>query len=126
MSCVGNIASTLVGGMMFSPILTLAVDFFLLIPTGISQGSFDATDWIAELIVMCLVSALIELVTLRIIFKYKVKELFIPVLAGNIATYALTWLYFYWYFPDKIPTAFRFWEHETAPTVAKKARRVSR
>ena len=44
-------------------------------------------------ILACIGSLLLELGALRIIFKYTIRQLFIPVLVGNATTYILTFMY---------------------------------
>lgn len=94
MSCVGNGISTLCG----IPIYTMTT--FL----------FDATkdaDWIATIIIMCLLSISIEFVFLRLIYEYPRRQLFIPVLIGNLSTYLLSWGYYYLYMPEAMHSVLR-------------------
>jgi hypothetical protein len=99
MSCVGNAVSTF-GGTFLSALGVIVWHLF-------TDGTFSHTNWIATVIIMCLLSAAIEFVALRVIFKYPAHQLFIPVLIGNIATYFLTWGYFYLYMPSEMYPGFR-------------------
>ena len=94
MSCVGNGIST-IGGI---PIYTMTTFLFI--------ESNDA-DWIATIIIMCLLSIAIEFAALRLIYEYPPRQLFIPVLIGNLSTYLLTWGYYYLYMPEAMHSVLR-------------------
>jgi len=103
MSCVGNVISTF-GGTLLS---SFGVVGWHLFADPMAGGTFAHINWIATVIIMCLLSVLIEFVALRIIFKYPAKQLIIPVLIGNISTYLLTWGYYYLYMPGEMYPGFR-------------------
>jgi hypothetical protein len=104
MSCVGNAISTF-GGTLLSAIGVIG--WHAIADPIIRQGTFTHMNWIATIIIMCLLSALIELEALRIIFQYSSRQLFIPVFVGNISTYFLTWGYYYLYMPSEMYPGFR-------------------
>lgn len=56
-------------------------------------GTFNTVNFIATWVLMCFGSALIELLALKLIFKYTARQLLAPALIGNIITYALTAVY---------------------------------
>ena len=64
----------------------LTFDYFL-------GGTFSIYNIIANYILMCLGSSLIELGVLRLFFKYTNQQLCIPILVGNFTTYILTAIY---------------------------------
>lgn len=103
MSCVGNTISTF-GGTLVSGISMILWHLFADTPAG---GTFAHINWIATIIIMCLLSAAIELGALMLFFRYSAKQLFVPVLIGNIATYFLTWAYYYLYMPSEMYPGFR-------------------
>lgn len=106
MSSVGNAVSTFVGTAI-TTLIALIVDVHpLLIETTRRNFQYDV---VSTVILMCLGSALIELITLAVAFRYRIKELLWPVLIGNIATYGLTWLYYYLYLPEQLNAVFAFW-----------------
>jgi hypothetical protein len=87
MSLIGNAASALLGTVLgaFFPVYT----YYIYIPDYIHASGLT---WILDWLSMLLISALIEGITLRLIFGYKGKQLWIPVLIGNIITYILLFL----------------------------------
>lgn len=103
MSCIGNTISTF-GGTLLSGISMIGWHFFADKAAG---GTFAHINWIATIIIMCLLSAAIELEALAFIFSFERKKLFVPVLVGNMATYFLTWAYYYLYMPSEMYPGFR-------------------
>lgn len=107
LSCVGNACSFLVGTAFMSgaviPLEMLTGMILFAFRKGLSligvSDDFLTFDLfgnaILEYVLMCLGSALIELVAIRIFFGYRVKQLWAPVLIGNICTYALIAWYRY-------------------------------
>lgn len=75
MSCIGNVASTLVGTI----VMTLILGF---IPLPLNP-SFVA---------IYLGSCLIEFLTIKLIFRYTFKQLWLPIFAGNFITYVLAFI----------------------------------
>jgi len=85
MSIIGNIASAFVGATIMSLSMMLWDFLFAQIPGGTS-------DWfniIATYIIMYIGTSLIELVTIKLIFKYSAKQIWIPVFLGNFLTYII-------------------------------------
>lgn len=84
MSLIGNAASALLGTVLgfFFPLYT----YYIYISDDIHALGLT---WILDWLSMLLISALIEGITLRLIFGYKGKQLWIPVFIGNIITYIL-------------------------------------
>ncbi len=89
MSCIGNGASLILGSIIIGLSMILWHLFFDEI---IGLGSFHIYNWIVSWILMYIGSALIELLTLKLFFRYTAKQLFLPVFIGNSVTYALTLL----------------------------------
>lgn len=52
-------------------------------------GTFNIYNTIATYIIMLTGSVFIELVSLKVVFEYNIKQLLIPVIIGNISSYAL-------------------------------------
>jgi len=78
-SCVGNIASSLVGSISMS---VMTMPLFIL-------NIHYTKQVITMFILMCLGSYLIELFAINTYFRYSFKQLWIPVLIGNALTYIL-------------------------------------
>ena len=51
------------------------------------QGSFSYFNWIMTFFLMCIGSVLIETKSVSLIYKVNIKNLFIPMLSGNLLTY---------------------------------------
>lgn len=84
-SFVGNAVSAFAGTfcMMYGMILWHAlVDNFL------PQATFDPINWVATYSLMCLGSVFFEVIVVSILFKERVKRLMLPLLVGNLLSYA--------------------------------------
>lgn len=83
-SIVGNCASGIVGTF----IMTFAMLFWHLVAdTLIFRATFNVFNWIATFVIMCLGSVYIETYTIKILYKEKIKQLFLPMLVGNFLSY---------------------------------------
>lgn len=83
-SLIGNSVSGFIGTivMMFAMILWHAVaDNF------VPHATFDTINWVATYILMCLGSVFLETLTIKLIYKEKIKRLFLPMLTGNFLSY---------------------------------------
>lgn len=82
---VGNFVSGIVGTF----VMMWAMLFWHLIADNfVPHGTFDFINWIATYLLMCLGSVFLETLTIKIIYKEKVKRLFLPLLTGNLLSYA--------------------------------------
>jgi hypothetical protein len=85
MSCVGNIVSFFIGTLVTAVAMIgwhAIFDRFL-------DGTFNTTNFVATYIIMFLGTCFIELLTIKWLFRYEFKQLYIPVLVGNLVTYLL-------------------------------------
>lgn len=62
--------------------------FWHLVVDNFVHGTFGIINWIATYILMCLGSVLLETLTVKLIYKEKIKRLFLPMLTGNFLSYA--------------------------------------
>lgn len=53
----------------------------------VPHATFDTVNWVATYLLMCVGSVLLEVLTVSIVFKDKIKRLFLPLLTGNLLTY---------------------------------------
>lgn len=84
-SLIGNCVSGFVGTF----IMIFAMIFWHMLFDWIFQiGTFDKINWIATYLLMCLGSVFLETQTIKIIYNEKIKRLFLPMLVGNILSYA--------------------------------------
>jgi len=84
MSLIGNLVSGFIGTfvMVFAMILWhFVVDSFL------PHGTFDIVNWIATFVLMFCGSVLIETLAIKLIYKEKIKRLFLPMMIGNLFSY---------------------------------------
>lgn len=89
MSLVGNIISALFGTI----IMAFAMIGWHFVFDQFLGGTFNIINSIASIVLMCLGSALIELVALRLLFSYTFKQLAVPVFLGNSISYILVVMY---------------------------------
>ncbi len=85
-SCIGNAASVFLGTI----VMTFAMILWHLPFDMIFGGTFAFPNIVATYVLMYLGSAFIELVAIKLIFRYSFKDLWIPVFVGNLLTYVLT------------------------------------
>jgi hypothetical protein len=88
-SCIGNLASTIVGTILtviISLVWQIAFDIFFI-------GALERYNYIISYILMYLGSCAVELIAIKKFFHYTSKEVLVPVLIGNLVTYALVVLY---------------------------------
>ena len=52
------------------------------------NGTFNTFNWVATYILMCFGSVFLETITIRLIYKEPIKNLFLPMLTGNFLSYA--------------------------------------
>lgn len=83
-SLIGNLVSGLVGTF----VMVWVMVFWHLLADIIFQGTFNIANWIATYILMCLGSVFLEIFTIKIIYKEKIRRLFLPMLTGNFLSYA--------------------------------------
>lgn len=85
LSCVGNAASALVGTM----VMALAMVGWHFVFDALLGGTFNPVNFAATFIIMYLGSCLIELFTLKLVFRYSFGQVWLPVFLANVVTYAL-------------------------------------
>jgi hypothetical protein len=56
-------------------------------------GTFNPVNWTATFLLMACISALLELMAASLIFSYRWKHVFVPLLLGNVLSY----LFICWY-----------------------------
>jgi hypothetical protein len=83
-SLIGNCVSGLLGTFL----MTFAMLFWHLIVDNFVNGTFNTINWVATYILMCLGSVFLETFTIKIIYKEPIKKLFLPMLTGNLLSYA--------------------------------------
>jgi len=87
-SFIASLIGNAVSGFAGTFIMTWAMIFWhLLVDSFLPKATFDIVNWIATYILMCIGSVFLEVLTIKLIFKDKIKKLFIPLLIGNLLTY---------------------------------------
>lgn len=84
-SAVGNVISGFAGTSIFM-VLMLLIDAFIEYLTG---SSFTIFDWVISYFVLCFGSILLEILVIKLIWKFDFKRLIIPLSVGNILTYLI-------------------------------------
>ena len=105
MSLTGNIASWLIGFALAGLFAGLAA-FLLVILTrslAIPYNLAVIIDWAINGIAMYFFSVLIELLVIKLVFKYPAKKLWVPILIGNLITYALIPVFYYLILQKPLP-----------------------
>lgn len=85
-SLIGNCVSGFIGTfiMLYGMIVWhFLVDWFL------PNGTFDMINWIATFVLMLLGSVFLETFAIKIIYKEKIKKIFLSMLVGNFLSYTL-------------------------------------
>lgn len=83
-SLIGNSVSGFIGTI----VMMYAMLFWhLLVDNFLPHATFDRVNWVATYFLMCLGSVLLEILTVSLIFKEKIKRLFLPMLTGNLLSY---------------------------------------
>ena len=88
-SCIGNAASVFLGTF----VMTFAMMLWHLPADMIFGGTFAFPNVVATYVLMYLGSAFIELLAIKLIFRYSFDDLWIPVFMGNLVTYILTLMF---------------------------------
>jgi hypothetical protein len=83
-SLVGNFTSGLIGTFLM---MWAMLAWHFVADRFMPQATFDITNWIATYILMCVGSVFIETIIIKLLFKSSIKELFLPLLVGNLLTY---------------------------------------
>ncbi len=83
-SLVGNCVSGFVGTF----VMLWAMLFWHLVADNFVHGTFNAINWVATYVLMCLGSVFLETIAVKILYKEKIKRLFFPMLTGNFLSYA--------------------------------------
>jgi hypothetical protein len=84
-SLIGNAISGFIGTFVMTWLMLVwhfAADNF------VPQATFDPINWVATYILMCLGSVFFEILTIKLIYHEKIKKLFLPMLFGNLLSYA--------------------------------------
>jgi hypothetical protein len=84
-SLIGNSVSGIIGTF----IMVWAMLFWHLVADNfVPNGTFGIVNWIATYILMCLGSVLLETIAIKLFYKEKIKQLFLPMFTGNFLSYA--------------------------------------
>ncbi len=84
MSLIGNVVSGLIG----TCLMVFGMLFWHLVFDGLFSGAtFSSINWVATFILMCLGSVFLEAFAVKIIYKEKMRRLFLPLLTGNFLSY---------------------------------------
>lgn len=86
-SIIASIVGNCVSGFIGTFVMMWAMLLWHLIIDRLTQGTFANVNWIATFILMCLGSVFLETLTIKRIYKEKIKRLFFPMLIGNFLTY---------------------------------------
>ena len=88
MSLIGDGASVILGTLVMKYAMLLwhfLFDSFL-------GGTFSIYNYVATVVLMYLGSSLIEFIVIKLSFGYSFKQLWLPVLIGNLVMYGLTYV----------------------------------
>lgn len=83
-STVGNLVSGFVGTFVM---IWAMIAWHAVVDNFVPHATFDIINWVATYLLMCAGSVLLETLTIKIIYKEKIKRLFVPLLTGNLLTY---------------------------------------
>jgi hypothetical protein len=85
-----SLIANLVSGTIGVIIMMFAMGFWhSIMDNFLADGTFDRTNWIATYILMFAGSVIIEVLTIRVIYHQPSRTLWLPLLLGNLITYAL-------------------------------------
>lgn len=100
MSCVGNAASAVIGTLIMTGAMLIwyfsidSVISLMLYPfTQYTAGTLSLYNVVATWILMYMGSCVIEFFIVQFLFRYKTKQLLLPVVCGNFVTYVLVILF---------------------------------
>lgn len=85
-SVVGNLVSGLIGTVFMA---TASILYHTIADTLLFESTFNPVNWIASYLIMCFGSILLELFAVKLIWKYKFKDLILPLGIGNILSYTV-------------------------------------
>lgn len=83
-SLTGNLSSSIAGTFVM---MLLSILYHLVADSLFFESTFDTFNWIASFIIMCFGSIIIEILTVKLIWKYQLKELMLPLSIGNVIGY---------------------------------------
>lgn len=87
-SIIASIVGNCVSGFIGTFIMIWAMLFWHLVADNfVPHGTFSTTNWVATFVLMCLGSVLLETLAIKILYKKKIKKLFLPMLTGNFLSY---------------------------------------
>lgn len=84
-SLVGNCVSGLIGTFVM---MWAMLGWHMLADRFVPDATFDHINWVATYILMCLGSVFLETLAIKVIYKERIKSLFLPMLTGNLLSYA--------------------------------------
>ncbi len=91
-SWIKSLGATIIGNLVSGFIGTFVMMWGMLVwhfgADQILNGTFNPVNWIATYIIMCMGSVVLELFTVKAIFKESSRKLFFPLLLGNAFSYA--------------------------------------
>ncbi|NOS84851.1 MAG: hypothetical protein HOP31_06905 [Ignavibacteria bacterium] len=85
-SVIGNLVSGLIGTVFMA---TASLLYHTIADTLLFESTFNPVNWIASYLIMCFGSILLEVIAVKLIWKYKFKELILPLGIGNVLSYAV-------------------------------------
>ena len=77
-----------VSGFIGTFIMAFVMLFWHLIADNLVHGTFNTINWVATYVLMCFGSVFLETLSIKIIYKESIKKLFLPMLTGNLLSYA--------------------------------------
>lgn len=84
-----SVVANLVSGFIGVVFMMMAMLFWHMISDAIlGNNTFNNVNWMTTYILMCFGSIVIEVLTIKIIFRETAKRLFKPLLIGNLLTYS--------------------------------------
>ncbi len=85
-SIVGNLVSGFLGTVFMT---TSSLVYHAIADTLFFSNTFNTVNWIASYMIMCFGSILLELIAVKLIWKYSFKVLVLPLGVGNILSYIM-------------------------------------
>lgn len=88
MSIIASLVGNCISGFIGTFIMIWAMLFWHFVADNfVPNGTFGTTNWVATFVLMCLGSVFLETLAIKILYKEKIKKLFLPMLTGNFLSY---------------------------------------
>lgn len=89
-AAIVSVAGNIISGSVGTFVMSFAMIFWhVLFDWAMPQATFDRINWVMTYILMCLGSVVIETFSVSLFLKQTFKKLFLPMLCGNLITYAI-------------------------------------